>query len=353
MLVDGKLNSTSVPSIVEAARHHERLGFGGLWSSESKHDPFLPLALAAEHTSTIELGTSIAVAFARTPMTVGYTAWDLQRMSDGRFVLGLGSQVKPHIERRFSMPWTHPAGRMREFVLALRAIWKSWQDGSKLDFDGEFYRHVLMPPFFRPEPQDVPTPKIVVAAVGDAMCEIVGETCDGIFLHPFTTTRFIREVTLPALARGRERADGSSSAVEVFGLPMIATGEDEEATERAVSGVRKQIAFYGSTPAYRGVLDLHGWEDLGVELHALSTSKEPSSWEKMATLIDDDVLTAFAVVGPPDEVGAALLERYGELMDRLQFYAPYEHTATLFDPVITDIVRRAGSASPHRPDTHP
>lgn len=335
MRVDDKLMVESLSQIKQAAQDTEASGYSGMWSSESKHDPFLPLMTAAEHTERIELGTCIAVAFARSPMTLAYTSWDLQNFSDGRFVLGLGSQVKPHIERRFSMPWGRPAARMREMVSAIRTIWSSWDTGDRLNFSGDFYEHTLMTPFFSPGTLTQGPPKVVLAAVGNAMCEVVGEVCDGIFLHGFTTERYIREVTLPAIARGAEKAGRDPSEIEVFGLPLIATGSTQEQMDTAIKGVRDQIAFYGSTPTYRGVLELHGWGDLGDELHQLSLRKDDEQrWSKMGDLIDDEVLNTFAVVGEPGVVGATLLDRFGDVMDRLQFYAPYKHDRAVWTPIL-------------------
>lgn len=336
MRVDEKLRIESLGQIIGAAQDAEALGYSGLLSSESKHDPFLPLTVAAEHTERIELGTCIAVAFARSPMTLAQTSWDLQRYSDGRFILGLGSQVKPHIERRFSMPWGRPAVRMREMASAIRAIWTSWETGDRLDFRGDFYEHTLMTPFFSPGPLPHAAPKIVVAAVGNAMCEVVGEVCDGIFLHGFTTERYIREVTLPAIERGAQRTGRAMSDVEVFGLPLIATGRTPEELAAAVKGVKDQIAFYGSTPAYRAVLELHGWGELGDELHRLSLQKDDEQrWSTMGDLVDGEVLDAFAVVAEPDQVGPILLDRFGDIMDRLQFYAPYQHDAAVWRPALS------------------
>jgi probable F420-dependent oxidoreductase len=337
MRVDGKLVGSSIAQIAEAARSHERDGYSGLWSSESKHDPFLPLMVAGEHTTEIELGTSIAVAFARTPMTLAYSSWDLQNYTGGRFVLGLGSQVKPHIERRFSMQWSKPADRMREMVNAIRAIWDSWENDTRLTFEGEFYRHTLMTPFFSPGPNPNGLPKIVVAAVGEAMCEVSGEVCDGIFLHGFTTERYIREVTLPAVQRGLDKAGRSMDSFEVFGLPLTATGPDDESLEKAVKGCRNQIAFYASTPTYHSVLELHGWGELGKELHAMSRTDDPDRWNRMGDAIDDDVLDAFAVVGQPGNIAETMNDRFGNVMDRLQFYAPYPHDTSMWSPIIAEL----------------
>ncbi|MWA04898.1 TIGR03617 family F420-dependent LLM class oxidoreductase [Actinomadura sp. LD22] len=334
MRADGKLAAGPLRQMAETAREHESRGYAGLWTSESQHDPFLPLVAAAQATRRLELGTAIAVAFARSPMTLAYTAWDLQRYTEGRFTLGLGSQVKAHIERRFSMPWSRPAARMREMVSAVRAIWDSWQDGSKLSFEGDFYRHTLMTPFFSPGPLRTPAPKIVIAAVGEAMCRVAGEVCDGILLHGFTTERYIREVTLPTVREGQEKAGRSDLPFEVVGLPLTATGTTEESLAAAVSAVRQQIAFYASTPAYRGVLELHGWGELGDELHALSRGDDPEKWTKMGDAVDDEVLNTFAVVGAPDEIALVLSERFGDLVTRFQFYAPYEHDLDVWTPAL-------------------
>jgi probable F420-dependent oxidoreductase len=306
----------------EAAAEAERAGYAGVWTSEIKHDPFVTLGLAAVATDTIELGTSIAVAFARNPMSLAVQANDVQLLSQGRLLLGLGSQIRPHITRRFSMPWSHPAKRMREFILALRAIWDCWNDGTKLEFRGEFYKHTLMTPFFNPGPNPHGAPKVLLAGVGEAMTAVAGEVADGFLCHGFTTERYLREVTVPALAR-RGRLDG----FEVVGSPFVVTGRTEEELEAASRGVREQIAFYGSTPAYRPVLELHGWAGLGDELHELSLQ---GRWQDMGTIIDDDVLHAFAVVTEPGAVAAELLRRYGDLMTRMTLYMPYAA-----DPVVT------------------
>jgi len=300
-----------VPGIVTDL---ERAGYDGCWAGEIDHDPFLPVLLAAEHTSRVEVGTSIAVAFARNPMTVANLGWDIQAYSGGRFNLGLGSQVQAHIERRFSMPWSHPVRRMREFVLAMRAIWSSWQDGTKLAFEGEFYTHTLMTPMFAPAPMEYGTPDVYIAAVGEAMTEMCGEVGDGLLAHAFTTKRYSEEITQPALLRGLARAERDRSDFQVSCPVFVVTGEDEERLVAASAATRKQIAFYGSTPAYRRVLDLHGWGDLHTELHRLSRLGE---WDGMATLIDDEVLGEFAVVAPLDELAGALLRRCDGVIDRV------------------------------------
>jgi probable F420-dependent oxidoreductase len=319
VLVDGGIGFD--PSgVVEAAKLAERVGYDGLWSAEVSHDPFLPLALAAEHTEQIALGTGIAVAFARNPMTLAMTANDLQTLARGRFMLGLGSQIKPHIEKRFSMTWSHPAPRMRELVTAIRTIWASWADGSRLAFRGQFYRHTLMTPMFDPGPNPFGNPKIFVAAVGNKMTEVAGEVADGMLAHGFTTERYLREVTLPALERGLATSGKNREAFEISYPGMVVTGEDEKGFARATRAVKSQLAFYGSTPAYRPVLELNGWGDLQTELNTLS---KRGDWEAMADLIDDEVLNTFAVVGELDGIAAKVLDRFGGLVDRFNFYAPY------------------------------
>nr|WP_232490833.1 LLM class F420-dependent oxidoreductase [Mycobacterium dioxanotrophicus] len=300
--------------VAETARELERQGYDGCWTGEINHDPFLPLALAAEHTRTIQIGTGIAVAFARSPMTVAQLGWDLQQYSGGRFILGLGTQIRPHIEKRFSMPWSHPARRMREYITALQAIWSCWRDGTKLRFDGEFYTHTIMTPMFTPEPSTLPHPKVFVAAVGELMTEMCGEAADGLLAHAFTTRRYLDEVTLPALQRGMQGGGRRREDVEVCCPVFLVTGGDEREWAEAAAATRKQLAFYGSTPAYRNVLELHGWGELQTELHRLSLEGQ---WDAMGALIDDEVLNAFAVVAPIPQLAAALWQRCNGVIDRV------------------------------------
>jgi probable F420-dependent oxidoreductase len=306
--------------VVETAVRAEAVGYDGLWSAETSHDPFLPLALAAEHTERIGLGTGIAVAFARNPMTLATVANDLQTISKGRCMLGLGSQIKAHVEKRYSMPWSHPAPRMRELILAIRAIWASWSEGSRLAFRGEFYRHTLMTPMFDPGPNPYGNPSIFLAAVGPRMTEVAGEVADGMIVHGFTTERYLREVTLPALERGFAAGKRSRSDFQISYPGMVITALDEAGFDAAVAATKKQIAFYGSTPAYRPVLELHGWGDLQTDLHVLSRRGE---WDEMAGLIDDEVLGTFAVTGELDVIADRVRERFGDVVDRFNLYAPY------------------------------
>ncbi|HEV7757412.1 MAG TPA: LLM class F420-dependent oxidoreductase [Acidimicrobiales bacterium] len=303
------------------AAEQEGRGYDGIWSAETSHDPFFPLLLAAQTTEKIELGTGIAVAFARNPMNLAQISWDLQAASQGRFILGLGSQIQPHITKRFSMPWSQPAARMREMVLAIRAIWASWNDGTRLDFRGDFYTHTLMTPFFNPGPNPHGNARIFLAGVGPKMTEVAGEVCDGFLCHGFTTERYLHEVTLPALERGRQKVGKTLDGFEISGPMFLVTGRDEKELAAAAKGVRGQIAFYGSTPAYRPVLELHGWGDLQTELNGMS---KEGRWGEMGDLIDDDMLGAFAVVGSPEEAARSLRERWGGTLSRLSFYAPYK-----------------------------
>jgi probable F420-dependent oxidoreductase len=326
MLIDAGLGG-NLGQAATRAQELEAKGYDGAFSSETSYDPFLPALVALEHTERLEVGTSIAVAFARTPMTLAMTANDLQRFSKGRFILGLGSQIKPHIERRFSMPWSRPAARMREFVLAMRAIWDAWNNGTKLDFRGDFYTHTLMTPFFASTPHEYGQPKVFLAGVGERMTDVVGEVADGLILHPFTTERYVREITLPSLQEGFAAGGRARSDFEVSGPLFVVTGTNDEELEQAAKATKQQIAFYGSTPGYRGVLDLHGWGDLGEQLNTMSKRGE---WVAMGELITDEMLDAFAVVAPPDDVASVLLQRFGDLVDRISFNTLYQ-----MDPDVT------------------
>lgn len=320
MLVDGGIGF-DLTKAAAAAAEAEEAGYDGVWTAETNHDPFLPLLAAAPATSNLELGTGIAVAFARSPMTLAQTANDIQWASGGRFILGLGSQIKPHIEKRFSMPWSHPAPRMREFILAMRAIWNCWNDGTRLDFSGDFYTHTLMTPFFHPGPNPHGAPKVFLAGVGPRMTEVAGEVADGFLCHGFTTEDYLRDVTVPALQRGLATSGRTLEQFEISGPAFVVTGGNEEELDASAKGTREQIAFYGSTPAYRGVLEHHGWGELQDELNALS---KQGKWAEMGSLIDDDMLATFAVVAEPEQVAASLHERYGDVVDRISFYAPYK-----------------------------
>lgn len=336
MKVDGGIG-TDLSKVAAQAKQVEAAGYTGAWTAETSHDPFFPLLLAAEHTTTLELGTSIAVAFARNPMTLANIGWDLQSFSKGRFVMGLGSQIKPHITKRFSMEWSHPAPRMREMVLAMRAIWDCWLNATPLAFRGEFYTHTLMTPFFAPEASDISAygvPKVFLAGVGQLMTEVAGEVCDGFICHGFTTERYLREVTIPALARGRAKVGKTMEGFEIVGPSFVVTGSDQAEMDAAVAGTRQQIAFYGSTPAYRNVLDIHGWGGLQEQLNTLS---KQGKWVEMGNLIDDEILNTFAVVGEPEQIASELHKRYGDVIQRISFYAPYKTDPVRWQKVLDDV----------------
>ncbi|MFT7599989.1 MAG: putative F420-dependent oxidoreductase [Acidimicrobiales bacterium] len=326
MKVDGGFGmGGGLAGAVESAKSQEAAGYSGFWTAETAHDPFYPLVLAAEHTTEIELGTSIAVAFARNPMTLANSGWDLQEFSQGRFILGLGSQIKPHITKRFSMEWSKPAARMREMILAIRAIWDTWETGDKLDFRGDFYQHTLMTPFFDPGPNPYGTPKIFLAGVGELMTEAAGEVADGFICHGFTTERYLREVTIPAIDRGRAKAGkkpvSASDDFEIVGPSFVVTGNDDDELAKAAQATKQQISFYGSTPSYRPVLELHGWGGIQDELNTMSKA---GKWAEMGDVIDDEVLNTFAVVGGPEEIAPELKARYEDVIQRISFYAPYK-----------------------------
>ncbi|CAM3130433.1 TIGR03617 family F420-dependent LLM class oxidoreductase [Mycobacterium colombiense] len=329
----------------EEARHIEADGFRTVWLGESKYDPFLRCYAAATATERLRVGTAVAIAFGRSPLTVASTGYDLARYSRGRFILGLGSQVKSHIERRFSMPWSRPAARMREFVCALRAIWDTWNNDAPLDFAGDFYTHTLMPPFFRPAAHPFGPPPVYLAAVGERMTEIAGEVSDGLFFHPFNTVRYLEEITLPAVARGRERAGKTLDGFAVCGPVLTAVGRTEAELDNAIAGVRNQIAFYASTPAYRPVLELHGWVSVAEELTAMT---KQGRWNELAALVDDDMLHTVAVVGDVDQVSRALVERFGPIASSISFSTPYQHDRSIWPEVarkVAEVGTHAGRSA--------
>jgi probable F420-dependent oxidoreductase len=290
----------------------EEIGYDGAFSFEAKHDPFLPLVLAAEHTRELRLGTAIAIAFARNPMNLANLAYGLQAISEGRFVLGLGSQVRPHVEHRFGMPWSKPAARMREIVRAIRAIFACWEGEGELDFRGEFYRHTLMIPAFDPGPNPFGPPPIFTAGFGPRMTEVAGDSADGFFAHPFNTRRSLLEHTLPAIERGLARVGRPRDGFEIVCATLVVTADDEAELERVKTAARKQLAFYGSTPAYRPTLDCHGWGELHEELNRLS---KQGRWDEMADRVDDEVLETIAVVGPRAEIAGRLRARLDGIAD--------------------------------------
>ena len=305
MKVDGALTGRDWTRAGEEAALLEAQGFAGAWSFEGQHDPFVPLVLAAERTESITLGTAIAVAFARNPMTTAYLAQDLQTLSRGRFVLGLGTQIRPHIEKRFSQIWSRPVERMRDFVGAMRAIFRAWGDGSRLDFRGEFYTHTLMTPMFSP-PLPYGSPPIYLAGVGARMVEMVGEVGDGFFVHPFHSRAYLEQETLPALQRGLERAGRKREEFAISCQTIVALGSNDAEIEAARRKARGQISFYGSTPAYEGVLQHHGYPALQPELNRLS---KQGKWLEMMGRIDDALFDQIAVSGTPAQVATKLRAR--------------------------------------------
>ena len=319
MRIDAGGYSATVIEAGEAAVKAERDGYDGWWAAETQIDPFLGCAVAAQRTKRLQIATGIVVAFARNPMTVAVQANDLQVLSEGRFALGVGSQIKPHITKRYSMEWSKPAARMREFILAIRAIWESWATDGTLDFRGDFYTHTLMTPFFNPGPNPHGTAKIMLAAVGPLMTEVAGEVADGILCHGFSTERYVREATIPALQRGRAKAGLSLDGFEITAPGFVVARDTEEEIAAGAQFVKQQIAFYGSTPAYRPVLELHGWGELQDELNAMS---KRGAWEEMAPLIDDEMLRTFAVIGTPEDAVAELQRRYGDIATRITLPIP-------------------------------
>jgi len=317
------------------ARQLEDMGYAGVFSIETAHNPFFPLLVAARHTQKVDLITAIAVAFSRNPMTLAQIGHDLNSASNGRFILGLGSQIKPHITKRFSMPWSHPAARMREFILAMRAIWACWHEGEPLKFAGKFYTHTLMTPFFTPTDNAYGAPRVFLAAVGPRMAEVAGEVADGVIVHAFTTEKYLRETTMPALQRGFVRAGKQRSDFEISYPMFVVTGSNEQELEASRTAVCQQIAFYGSTPAYKPVLESIDAGELQGELNAMS---KRGCWQEMGNLISDDILDAFAVRGEPETIAGQIEARYGDLIDRVS--TPY---ADIPKDALEQIIRRLDS----------
>src|SRR5258708_2354022 len=307
-----------VPSLAQAA---ERLGFDGLWMAETAHNPFLPLTLAAAHTSRLSLGTAVAIAFPRSPMVTAQIAWDLADQSDGRFILGLGTQIKAHVTRRFSSVWDSPGPRLREYILALRVIWDTFQTNAPLRFKGEFYTFTLMTPFFTPGPIKAPAIPIYIAGVNTHLCRLAGELCQGFHVHSFHTPRYLREVIIPNIEQGAASASRTRADVRLNSAIFVVTGKDEQEIENNKAPVKQQIAFYGSTPSYQTVFELHGWQNVG---EALTLRSKQGRWSDMADLITDDILHEFAIVAPHDQLARRVRERYAGLLDRIGYYHPFE-----------------------------
>ena len=314
----------------------ERIGYDTAFSFEAKHDPFLPLAVASQTTSRLRLGTAVAIGFARNPMVLANVGYDLQQMSAGRFVLGLGSQVRPHIQNRFSEEWSRPAARIRELVAAVRAIWDCWEGGSELRFEGEFYRHTLMTPAFNPGPNPYGSPPVFVGGFGPRMIEVAGEVADGLIVHPFNSRRSLEELVLPALARGRTIARRTDHAVELVWVMMIVTWTSDEQHDIAMQSVKDQLAFYGSTPAYAPVLDVHGYQALHTDLNRMSKS---GRWAEMAALIPDELVEKIAVIGARGEIAQKISARASGITDRVSFVNNRNPDPDHFADIVDDLRR--------------
>ena len=310
------LDTSNIKGIAEEARWAEEIGYDGLCTEETGHDPLLPLALAATSTSRVTLEPRVAIAFPRSPMVFAYAAMDLQKLSEGRFRLGLGTQVKGHIERRFSTEWTPPGPRIREYVQSLHAIWDAWENGTRLSYHGEHYNFSLMTPFFSPGPSEQPRPPVFISAVNAYNCRVAGEVCDGVSLHPLMSPEFLNQRVLPHIANGTSRAGRDAKAVNLTGSGFIITGPNRAIIEERKYAVRRQIAFYSSTRSYSTVLETHGFEDVGVRLHEMSLKGQ---WDEMTGLITDDIFDKFVVAAGYDDVAAAVKERYGGLLDEVVF----------------------------------
>ncbi len=311
----------NLAKIAAAARENEALGFDGTTMPEAGHDPFVPIAIAAEHTQRITFATNVAIAFPRSPMVTAQVAWDLQQLSGGRFQLGLGTQVKGHNERRYCAPWTaSPGPRLRDYVSCLKAMFASFANPRKPTyFEGEHYQFTLMPPFFNPGPIDYPAPPIQIAAVNKYMCRLAGELCDGLRLHPIATFQYTAAVIRPAVEAGARKAGRQLSEVDIIGAPFLALGRDEKEISAAKNALRQRISFYASTRTYHSVLDFHGWTDIGLQLHDLSVQ---GKWQEMPRLITDDMLEEWAIIGTPEQLGPQVRQRCGDVFSSIMLDLP-------------------------------
>lgn len=333
MKIDGPFYAELGNAAAEAKRL-AGIGYDGVYTLEGSWDPFYPLVLAAEHAPHMDLATGIAVAFPRNPMHLAYQAWDLQKFSDGKFMLGIGSQIKTHIEKRFGIEFSPPAARMREYILALKAIFDCWQNGTRLDFDGKYYRHTLMTPMFNPGPLECGPPPILLGALGPKMTEVAGEVADGLIVHPFNSMPFLRDHALPAVHRGLDKAGRKRSDFLLQINAIVITGETDEMRAAATESVKSLLGFYASTPAYRPPMDAVGYGDLQPELNRLS---KEGAWDELGSHIDQSFVDAFATTGTPDEIAGKLLEKYGEDADRLAIYAPYAAPDTMWQKIIAEL----------------
>jgi probable F420-dependent oxidoreductase len=307
---------------IDIGKQVEAMGFDGLWTAEAAHNPFLPLTLASTSTQRIDLGTAIAVAFARSPMVTAQIAWDLAQQSNGRFILGLGTQIKIHIVKRFSAQWDDkPVSQLREYMQSLRAIWDAFQNQSSLRYRGKHYNFGVLPPFFNPGAIENPNIPIYIAGVGPALCRLGGEMADGFHVHPFHTVEYLKQVIRPAIEEGASKTERSIKDVALSCAVFVVTGRDGEERERNMIEIKSQIAFYASTPSYRKVLELHGWGDFGDRMNRMT---KEGKWDVMWREVPDDILHAIAVVAPPEELPYALRERYEGLLDRVGYYFPFK-----------------------------
>lgn len=344
MKLDVSMLTHDLRSAPGFARKVEAMGYDCLWSSETQHDPYLPLAVAATATSRIKLGTNIATVFSRSPMITAHAAWDLQKASDGRFTLGLGTQVKGHNERRFSVKWESPGPKMAEAIRAIRAIWDCWQNRTRLAFKGQFYTFDVMTPFFDPGPIEHPRIPIYIAAVNPYMCGVAGELCDGMHVHPFNSPKYLREVVRPAVEAGLRRSGRSHADFTYATATFVVVGDSERERADQERQVKQQIAFYASTRTYEPVLAVHGWQDLVPRLHRKSVEGD---WAGMADLITDEMLDTYAVTATYETLRAKMLDRYAGLLDRTALYQPYQ--PTLDDPRLPALARsfnEPGAGSP-------
>ncbi|MFP6626606.1 MAG: TIGR03617 family F420-dependent LLM class oxidoreductase [Deltaproteobacteria bacterium] len=318
--IDAGTAQGSITQLADTAMAAEAAGFSGLVTAEAAHDPYLPLMVYAGHTQRVELLTAIAVAFPRSPMTTAYTAWDLQRYSKGRFILGLGTQVKGHNERRFSVTWDRPGPRLKDLILSLHAIWDCWQNGTPLQYEGEFYRFSLMTPFFNPGPHKYPQIPIYIAGVNPYMCRLAGQLCEGFHVHPIHTARYINQVVRPLIAEGAAMSGRDPAEVQLASGCFVVMGDNDEEIAASSMAIKQQIAFYASTRTYHSILKVHGWEDVGAKLSELSRQ---GAWDRMADEVPDEMLAAMAVIGSRDKIGSLLKDKYDGLLDRISLYLPY------------------------------
>lgn len=333
MKVETHIPQDDLGAVRDAVRRAEALGFDSIVTAETSHNPFLALTLAAEHSEKLELSTAIAQSFVRSPTTMAYISFDLQRFSQGRLYLGMGSQVKGQIERRFGMPWSAPAPRMRDYVGAMRAVWDAWQNEKQLNYEGTHYRLNVMTPNHRPKPlpEGLPFPKLAVSAVQKYTCRLAGEVFDGVRLHGFATEDYIKAKVLPELEYGLKKSGRGWDALDISGGGFIATGPTEDDVRKAMDRVRGQIAFYGSTRSYHGVWEMHGWLETGQKLHELSVT---NGWAQMPSLITDEMVYKFSAVGTYEEIGDRILERFGSFITRVGLPMPAPEHEDLLMPSI-------------------